>query len=70
MSDPVTLTHEDIVQMFFQCKNNDPQGVYVGDPKNGMLDIVEFARVVEATLHARLAEGRQWPYNFKGLRRL
>ena len=72
MNEPlsVTLTDDDIKHIFFQCRNNDPAGVYVGDPRSSMVDLLEYARKLEATIHARLVEGRRWPENFKTLRRL
>ena len=57
------MDEELIKQIFFYCKNNDPNGLYT-DPTDESLDILEFARKIEAVLsiqvrdkeHARLVE--------------
>jgi len=58
------MINEDLIkQIFFYCKNNDPNGLYT-DPTDESLDILEFARKIEAVLsiqvrdaeHARLVE--------------
>lgn len=42
--------NEDLVkQIFFYCKNNDPNGLYT-DPTDESLDVLEFARKIEAVL--------------------
>ena len=66
---PATLTDDDIVHLFFQCRNDDPKGIYVGQGREAF-NLLEFGRKLEETLHARLVEGRQWPENFKTMRRL
>jgi hypothetical protein len=57
------MNEELIKQIFFYCKNNDPKGLYT-DPTDESLDILEFARKIEAVVmlqardaeHARLVE--------------
>lgn len=52
-----------VKQIFFYCKNNDPNGLYT-DPTDESLDILEFANKIEAVLkheirlkeHARCVE--------------
>ena len=48
-----------IKQIFFYCKNNDPNGLYT-DPTDESLDILEFANKIEAVLkhEIRLKIGR------------
>jgi hypothetical protein len=58
------MISEDLVkQIFFYCKNNDPNGLYT-DPTDESLDILEYARKIEAVIsdqvrlkeHARCVE--------------
>jgi len=52
-----------IKQIFFYCNNNDPNGLYT-DPQGEPLDIIEYARKIEAVIsdqvrlkeHARCVE--------------
>lgn len=46
--------NEDLIkQIFFYCRNNDPNGLYT-DPTDEPLDIIEFARKIEAVLHDQI----------------
>ena len=58
------MISEDLIkQIFFYCNNNDPKGLYT-DPSDEPLDIIEYARKIEAVLqdqirlkeHARCVE--------------
>ena len=58
------MISEDLIkQIFFYCKNNDPNGLYT-DPSDEPLDIIEYARKLEAVIsdqvrlkeHARCVE--------------
>lgn len=58
------MISEDLIkQIFFYCKNNDPNGLYT-DPTDESLDIIEYARKIEAVItdqvrlkeHARCVE--------------
>ena len=58
------MINEDLIkQIFFYCDNNDPNGLYT-DPQGEPLDIVEYARKIEAVIsdsvrlkeHARCVE--------------
>lgn len=55
------IDEELVKQIFFYCKNNDPNGLYT-DPTDESLDVLEFARKIEAVLphvnelHIRLQE--------------
>ena len=57
------ISEELIKQIFFHCKNNDPNGLYT-DPTDESLDIIEYARKIEAVIsdsvrlkeHARCVE--------------
>ena len=60
----MTMISEDLIkQIFFYCNNNDPNGLYT-DPTDEPLDIVEYARKIEAVIsdqvrlkeHARCVE--------------
>lgn len=43
------LSEDMIKQIFFYCKNNDPNGLYT-DPRDEPLDIIEYARKIEAVI--------------------
>jgi len=43
------INEELVKQVFFYCKNNDPAGLYT-DPTDESLDVLEFARKIEAVL--------------------
>lgn len=43
------INEELVKQIFFHCKNNDPAGLYT-DPTDESLDVLEFARKIEAVL--------------------
>jgi hypothetical protein len=44
------MINEDLIkQIFFYCDNNDPNGLYT-DPQGEPLDIVEYARKIEAVI--------------------
>jgi hypothetical protein len=45
------LTNEDIKQVFFHCDNKDPNGFYPTE-----VDIIEFAKKLEALILADLAK--------------
>ena len=58
------MISEDLIkQIFFYCKNNDPNGLYT-DPSDEPLDIIEYARKLDAVIsdqvrlkeHARCVE--------------
>lgn len=57
------LSEDMIKQIFFYCRNNDPNGLYT-DPTDEPLDIIEYARKIEAVItdqirlkeHARCVE--------------
>jgi hypothetical protein len=57
------ISEELIKQIYFYCNNNDPNGLYA-DNENEPLDIVEYARKLEAVIgdqirlkeHARCVE--------------
>jgi hypothetical protein len=58
------MLNEDLIkQIFFYCDNNNPNGLYT-DPQGEPLDIVEYARKIEAVIsdsvrlkeHARCIE--------------
>jgi hypothetical protein len=44
------MIDEDLIkQIFFYCSNNDPNGLYT-DPTDDPLDILEYARKLEAVI--------------------
>jgi len=57
------ITEDLIKQIFFYCNNDDPNGLYT-DPQGEPLDILEYARKIEAVIsdsvrlkeHARCVE--------------
>lgn len=42
-----------VKQIFFYCKNNDPNGLYT-DPTDESLDVLEFANKIEAVVSDRI----------------
>lgn len=42
-----------VKQIFFYCKNNDPNGLYT-DPRDESLDVLEFANKIEAVISDRI----------------
>lgn len=47
------LTEADVKQIYFHCRNNDPNGIYHN--KEDELDIVEYANKVAAYVAERVA---------------
>ena len=47
------ISEELVKQVYFYCTNNDPNGLYT-DPQDETLDVLEFARKIEAVLQANM----------------
>jgi hypothetical protein len=54
------ITEDMIKQIFFYCNNDDPNGLYT-DPSGEALDVLEYARKIEAVIQTsvRLQEHKR-----------
>lgn len=43
------ISEDTVKQVYFYCNNNDPNGLYT-DPQDESLDVLEFARKLEAVI--------------------
>lgn len=49
------ISEDTVKQVYFYCNNNDPNGLYT-DPQDESLDVLEFARKLEAVIEETIRE--------------